>query len=128
MTNSHPHQKGPSRRAALRLWHEVTLDSVIEDGPDLTTRQFAVLTTVYLENGPHTVRSLAERLQVTKAVITRALDTLSRHRFVVRAPDPRDRRSVVIRQTGPGSAYLSHFATQIQDHIMPEPPNLAAVS
>ena len=121
-------QKRPSRRTALRLWHEVTLGSVLEDGPDLTTRQFAILTTIYLETGPHTVRSLAVRLNVTKAVITRALDTLSRYRFVARTPDPRDRRSVVIRQTGPGSAYLTHFAEQIQDRILPDKPNFAEVS
>ena len=122
------HPKRPSRRDALSLWHDVTLGSVLQDGPDLTTRQFAVLTTIYLETGPHTVRSLAVRLNVTKAVITRALDTLSRYRFVARAPDPRDRRSVVIRQTGHGAAYLSQFAEQICDRLAPVKPAIAAVS
>lgn len=117
-----------SRREALAVWHHVTLVSVLQDGPDLTTRQFAVLTSIYLENGPHTVRSLAERLGVTKAVITRALDTLSRYKFIARAPDPRDRRSIVIRQTGPGGAYLSRFAEQIQTQLAPTPAPLSAVS
>lgn len=106
-----------NRRDALSLWHRVTLQSVRESGPDLSARQLAVLSTVYLEHGPHTVRSLARRLNVSKAVVTRALDTLSRHRFVARAPDPRDKRSVIIRQTGPGGAYLSKFADQIRGEV-----------
>lgn len=106
-----------NRRDALSLWHRVTLQGVREAEPDLTTRQLAILTTVYLEHGPHTVRSLARRLNVTKAVVTRALDTLSRYNFIARTPDPRDKRSVVIRQTGPGGAYLSKFADQIRGEI-----------
>ncbi len=102
-----------NRRDALSLWHRVTLGSVLASGPDLTTRQLAVLTTIYLEPGPHTVKSLAEQLNVTKAVITRALDTLSRYKFVCRRDDPRDKRSVLIQRTGPGSNYLSQFGEQI---------------
>ncbi len=106
-----------NRRDALSLWHRVTLQSVREAGPDLTSRQLAVLSTVYLEHGPHTVRSLAQRLNVSKAVVTRAIDTLSRYRFVARTPDPRDKRSVIIRQTGPGGTYLSNFADQIRGEV-----------
>ena len=71
---------------ALRLWQQVNLSEVRDESPDLTMRQAAILLTVYLEPPPHTVRGLAARLDVTKPVITRALDTmgalklLSRHR------------------------------------------------
>ena len=95
------------------MWHRVTLGSVLASGPDLTARQLAILTTVYLEPGPHTVKSLAEHLNVTKAVITRAIDTLTRYKFICRKADPRDRRSVLIQRTGPGSNYLSQFGEQI---------------
>ena len=84
------------------------------EDPDLTSRQSAVLTTVYLEAGPHTVRSLALRLNVTKAVIVRAIDTLAGHQFVARRPDPRDKRSVVIVRTARGSGYLTRFADTIR--------------
>ena len=84
------------------------------EDPDLTSRQLAVLTTVYLEQGPHTVRSLAQRLNVTKAVITRALDTLAGYSFVERRPDPRDKRSVVIVRTARGSTFLTRFAETIR--------------
>jgi len=99
---------------ALTLWHKVTLNSVMGEDPDLTSRQLAVLTTVYLEQGPHTVRSLAQRLNVTKAVITRALDTLAGYSFVERRPDPRDKRSVVIVRTARGSTFLTRFAETIR--------------
>ncbi|HHL42529.1 MAG TPA: MarR family transcriptional regulator [Hellea balneolensis] len=111
------HVKGQdklSRSEGLRLWHRVNLGSVLADAPDLTTRQLAILTTVYLEPAPHTVRSLAARLKVTKAVITRALNTLGRHGFVSRGPDPHDKRSVVVHRTASGARYLSDFAERVR--------------
>ena len=103
-----------SRSDALSLWHRVTLETVLSNGPDLSTRQLAILMTVYLENKSHTVRSLAAKLDVTKAVISRALDTLTRYGFVDRAPDPRDKRSVIISRTSGGILYLQRFADIIQ--------------
>ena len=102
---------------ALSLWHRVVLDSVIADSPDLTNRQFAVLTTVYLESGPHTVRSLAARLGVTKAVITRALNTLSSYKFIERGPDIRDKRSIIVMRTARGSNFLTRFAETIRSEM-----------
>lgn len=98
----------------LSLWHRVTLEHVISEEPDLTKRQFSLLTTVYLEGGPHTVRSLAARLNVTKAVITRALDTLASYQFIQRREDPRDKRSVIIVRTARGSTFLTRFAQTIR--------------
>lgn len=102
-----------SRADALQLWHTVNLGSVLDAQPDLTTRQTALLMCVYLEEGPHTVRSLALRLNVTKAVITRALNTLERYDFTNRGPDMRDKRSVLVKRTGLGARYLSGFAERI---------------
>lgn len=102
-----------NRTEALRLWHRVNLAGVLAEAPDLTTRQTAILMYVYLEEGPHTVRSLAGHLNVTKAVITRALNTLTGYGFVVRGPDLRDKRSVLVKRTGAGARYLSEFAERI---------------
>lgn len=115
-----PHKPGIfrlNRLDALSLWHRVNLDSVLDDIPDLSARQMAILTTVYLESGPHTVRSLAARLDVTKAVITRGLDALGRLGFLDREKDPDDGRSVLIQRTGRGSKFLSHFADNIRSQI-----------
>ena len=103
-----------NRAEALQLWHRVNLGSVLAAQPDLGARQMAILTCVYLEAGPHTVRSLAARLNVTKAVITRALNTLGRYKFVERGPDPHDKRSVLVRRTPHGSRFLGDFAERIR--------------
>lgn len=102
------------RAEALQLWHRVNLGSVLAAQPDLTTRQTALLMCVYLEEGPHTVRSLARQLNVTKAVITRALNTLGGYGFISRGVDLRDKRSVLIKRTGVGARYLSDFADRLQ--------------
>jgi len=103
-----------SRKDALALWHRVTLSTVRDDGPDLSTRQLAMLMTIYLDDGPHTVRSLAARLNVTKAAISRATDRLCAMNFIERKPDPRDKRSVLLERTSGGIHYLSAFADTIQ--------------
>lgn len=105
------------RSEALSLWHRVTLETVIAQGPDLSTRQLAILMSVYLESTSHTVKSLSEKLNVTKAVITRALDTLSKHGFVARAPDPSDKRSIIVTRTSGGILFLQRFADIIQSEI-----------
>ena len=102
-----------NRSQALEMWHGVMLDGVTSDAPDLSARQVAILTSVYLHEGPHTVRSLAKSLGVTKAVVTRALDTLAGYDYLRRADDPRDGRSVVVNRTAKGSQYLSRLGDTI---------------
>jgi DNA-binding MarR family transcriptional regulator len=100
-------------RQALGLWLDVTSQAVRADGPDLTARQTALLLTVYLEVGPHTVRALAKRLGVGKPAIVRAIDALSDAGLLARAPDPTDRRNVFIEGTGTGAAQLGDYARNI---------------
>lgn len=109
-----------SRVDALQLWQSVTMAMVRAEGPDFSARQMAILTAVYLDEQPHTVKSLAESLNVTKAVITRALDTLSRHKMVRRCDDPRDKRSITVGRTALGARYLAGFADNICAEL-PEP-------
>jgi len=110
----HAKQDILNRAEALQLWHRVNLGTVLAHGPDLGARQMAILTCVYMEARPHTVRSLALRLRVTKAVITRALNTLGGYGFVDRGPAPQDKRSVLVRRTAIGSRYLADFAQRIR--------------
>ncbi|MFB9373223.1 MarR family transcriptional regulator [Algimonas porphyrae] len=119
ISRSHPRVKASrlSSTVALALWKDVTVGSVAGDMPDLSARQTAVLMCVYLEEGPHTVRSLAARLNVTKAVISRAIDRLKSYDYIVRADDPRDRRSIVLRRTPEGINYLRAFAELIQGEL-----------
>lgn len=106
-----------SRTDNLTLWHNVTLQTVQQSGPDLTTRQLALLMSVYLETGPHTVRSLAAQLSVTKAVISRAVDRLCKYEFIERAADPNDGRSILLKRTSAGIHYLQQFADIIHSEM-----------
>ncbi|WP_017931938.1 MarR family transcriptional regulator [Robiginitomaculum antarcticum] len=112
-TSRHTHS-GLKRGDALRLWYDVMLDTVRSERPDLTARQMSLMLTVYIQPGPHTVRSLAAHLDVTKAVISRALDTLGGYGFISRAPDPSDKRSILIKRTARGSTHLIRFAETIR--------------
>lgn len=98
---------------ALDIWRGAIVESVRRDSPDLSARQMAVLTTVYLQPSPHTVRGLAESLNISKPAVTRALDRLSELGLVRRKPDDQDRRSVLIQRTVKGSVYLTEFAELI---------------
>jgi len=102
-----------SRLDALHHWHNVIIAMIRDDGPVLSPRQMAIMLAVYLHDEPHTVRSLAAHLKVTKAVITRALDTLGRQKLIQRCADPKDRRSITVARTPLGSRFLSGFADNI---------------
>ncbi len=104
-------------KQALGLWLDVTSRSVQSDGPDLTARQTALMLTVYLEAGPHTVRALAQRLGVGKPAIVRAIDTLQDVGLVERRPDPADRRNIFVVGTDAGAARLSTYAASIARNI-----------
>jgi DNA-binding MarR family transcriptional regulator len=99
---------------ALGLWHRVTLEQVRGEGADLSLRQLAILLQVYLLPPPHTVRGLAATLEVTKPVVTRALDTMGQLGLVERVRDEKDRRSVVVKRTVTGSLYLERLADLIR--------------
>ena len=90
----------------LGVLRDTVVALVRRDGPDLSARQLGVFLTVYLTEGPHTVRGLAAELNVSKPAITRALDRLGELDLARRKVDPADRRSVIVQQTTKGSAFL----------------------
>jgi DNA-binding MarR family transcriptional regulator len=95
---------------ALQLLHDVNLAQVAGDEPDLSVRQMAILLTIYMDAPPHTVRGLAFRLNVTKPVITRALDSMGKLGLVKRRRDDKDKRNVLIQRTVDGSLYIERLA------------------
>ena len=94
---------------ALTLLKTLSLEQVRDEMPDLTTRQVAILLTIYLEPPPHTVRGLAGKLDVTKPVITRALDTMGALDLVSRHRDEKDRRNVLVKRTVTGALYVERL-------------------
>ncbi|MEL7545173.1 MAG: MarR family winged helix-turn-helix transcriptional regulator [Pseudomonadota bacterium] len=102
-----------NERQALDLWRHLICDYVRSDEADLTARQQAVLVTVALTSGPHTVRGLSADLNVAKPAITRALDVLESLGHVKRTKDPSDMRSVLIERTVQGADWLRAFGQRI---------------
>jgi len=88
---------------------------VRQDGPDLSARQFGVFLTCYLESDAQTVRGLASALDVSKPVISRALDRLADFDLVRRKADPTDRRSVLVQRTPAGTSYLKDIRSILRD-------------
>jgi DNA-binding MarR family transcriptional regulator len=98
-----------SPELAVGILREVIVAVLRKDGPALSTHQLAVFLTCYLKDGDHTVRGLAAEINVSKSVITRALDKLGELDLTRRRPDPSDRRSVLVDRTGPGRALLEEL-------------------
>jgi DNA-binding MarR family transcriptional regulator len=94
---------------ALNQWMHTLVDYVRSGEPDLTNRQMALMMTVYVESGPHTVRGLAEALNVSKPVITRALNKLSALGYLRRERDVADRRNIFVARTPKGAEFLDGF-------------------
>ncbi|NWG72649.1 MAG: MarR family transcriptional regulator [Parvularculaceae bacterium] len=109
----------------LNPWRDIMADAVRAHGPDLSMRQWAILLTVYLNPGPHTVRALARDLQIPKPAISRALDALSILKYVRRVRDEGDKRIVHVQKTSEGAIYLDEFARIVNGRL--EEPTLRAL-
>jgi DNA-binding MarR family transcriptional regulator len=104
----------PVAEQALGSWMRTLIAYVRSGEPDLTNRQMALMLLVYLTPGPHTVRGLAERLGVSKPVITRALNTLGALGYLRRVRDESDRRNVFVAKTGSGQDFLEGFERNLE--------------
>ncbi|MWC45096.1 MarR family transcriptional regulator [Sphingomonas carotinifaciens] len=85
------------------------VDYVRSGEPDLTNRQMALLMVVYLRPGPHTVRGLARCLNVSKPVVTRALNRLGALGYLRRQRDDSDKRNIFVARTSEGADFLEEF-------------------
>lgn len=103
----------------LEFWREGLLRSIKNNAPDLNTRQTYILLSVYMADPPHTVRGFAKQMNVTKPVITRALDTLEKLELLKRSPDENDKRSILIGRTVKGAVFLRDFADLIDNPNAP---------
>ena len=104
---------GKNHVPLVRVLQETIIALVRRDGADLSSRQLGVMLTSYLTDGPHTVRGLALKLNVSKPAITRALDRLGELDLARRKPDPSDRRSVLVQRTPKGNAFMRDLRNTI---------------
>ena len=99
----------------LSVWMTALVDYVRSGEPDLTNRQMALLLLVYLKPGPHTVRGLARALNVSKPVVTRALNRLGALGYLRRQRDDADKRNIFVARTSEGAEFLEEFGHFIGD-------------
>ncbi len=110
----------PVQFQSLELWRHALVASVRGEAPDLSARQMALMLSVYLGDGPHTVRGLAQVLKISKPAVSRALDRLGELGYVRRERDDLDRRNVLVQQTATGAWFLTSFSGLIdiaKDHV-----------
>ncbi|GLQ05416.1 MarR family winged helix-turn-helix transcriptional regulator [Sneathiella chinensis] len=101
-------------QAILKLWQQSLNEMVRRSGPDLSSRQMAIMLMVYLDEPPHTVRGIASQLNISKPAVTRALDALGKMDLLRRKPDDKDKRSINVVRTVKGSVFLSEFSEIIE--------------
>ena len=94
---------------SLTNWMQALVDYVRSGQPDLTNRQMGLLLFVYLTPGPHTVRGLAHVLNVSKPVVTRALNRLGALGYLRRQRDETDKRNIFVARTAEGADFLAEF-------------------
>ena len=105
----------------LEVLRNTIIGMVRREGRDLSARQFAVMMLISdLEGGSHTVRELALRLNVPKPSITRGIDRLVELGLARRAPDPRDRRSVLVQQTHKGADLMGELRQSLRAAMKPK--------
>lgn len=100
----------PRSVRALAFWHGVTAAALKQMPLDLSARQTAVLLNIYLIHQPHSIKSLAEELDISKPAVCRAVDALENAKLVRRTRDKQDKRNVLILPTAKGTAFLNEFA------------------
>ena len=65
------------------------------------------------DHGAMPPSELGERLQVTRATVTGVVDSLERRGFVLRSPNPADRRSLLVAITPEGLAVVQELRTLV---------------
>lgn len=105
----------PVQLQSLELWRHALVASVRGDAPDLSARQMALMLSVYLGDGPHTVRGLAQALRISKPAVSRALDRLGELGYVYRQRDDLDRRNVLVQRTLAGAGFLTEFSRLVDE-------------
>ena len=104
-----------SGRPGFQQWQDMLVDWVRSDRPDLSNRQLAVLLIVAGDPAPHTVRGLANYLNITKPVVSRVLNRLGELQYLRRIPDKVDRRNIFIVLTTPGEAFVNELAQDFEE-------------
>jgi len=106
-------------REAFVALNDLVLTHLAERGhSDVRPAHAAVFQ--YLDDTGTTVSLLAERAQMTKQAMAELVQHLEKHGYVVRVPDPNDRRAKLVLPTERGRAVIAvaqEIAPQIERRV-----------
>lgn len=112
MTEKNPSELASElRHSVTRLYLALRRNSPVTE---LTAAQSSALVTL-LDHGPMRMGALADREGVRMPTATSLVDVLTRDDLVTRAPDPDDRRAVVIELTEQGRASVDRVRSRRDD-------------
>jgi DNA-binding MarR family transcriptional regulator len=103
----------PQQQQALRFWKLVHEACLQQDLDELSMRQMAILLKIYIDAPPHSVKTLSEQLNIPKAAVSRAIDSLSAKSLVKRERSKHDKRCVILHRTLSGMTCLGTLADAI---------------
>ena len=84
----------------------------VGDGMPIRASQFAVLHIMCTEPGPHVPAILAQKLHVSKAMISSHIAALIQSGLIVRVPSPEDGRSVYVMPSKRGRDLFNKISRQ----------------
>ena len=87
--------------------------------------ELAVLGNLH-KDGRLTPREIGDRLGITTGSTTAVLDRIEREGFVVRAPNPDDRRSVHVLLTAKGESAMAWLVDELDKQLIEVQPKLSA--
>lgn len=96
-------------------------------GAGIEPQQYLVLLQLKGLEGPVTIGTLAERLQIRHHSAVELVDRLAKRGMVVRRRDRRDGRGVVVELRSPGAAVLRKLATYSVEELQTGGPAFAEV-
>jgi DNA-binding MarR family transcriptional regulator len=116
---SRPHNVVVLLREAFIALNDLVVPRLVEHGhSDVRPAHGAVFQ--YLDDTGTTVSTLAERAQMTKQAMAELVVHLEQHGYVVRMPDPDDRRAKLVLPTDKGRQVFDiaqGFAPEIEQHV-----------
>ncbi|GLZ46892.1 transcriptional regulator [Actinomycetospora sp. NBRC 106375] len=107
-------------REAFVALNDVVLDRLAHDGHDAVRPAHAAVFQ-YLDDTGTTVSLLAERAQMTKQAMAELVRHLEEHGYVVRVPDPTDRRAKLVVPTDRGSDVIARaqgLAPEVEGRVV----------
>jgi DNA-binding MarR family transcriptional regulator len=112
-TGSHPLRDSPGFLLGKADQHGAELAERALEPLELKARHFGAL--VSLQAGPLSQQELGQLLRIDRTTMMAVVDHLEQLGFVVRSPDPADRRAYQVRMTAAGEAGLEQAGSAIVD-------------